>query len=562
MKLRIWSGAGLRADVVGGLALAAFAIPESMAYASLAGLPPQAGLYGYLVAGPAFALITSGRHVAVGPTSSLSIIVAATLAGMAAGDPVRYGALAAATALLVALMALASWILRLEQFVHFISEPILIGFKAGVALVIASSQLFHLVGIPSHGSGFFSRMWYLAGNLGSVHLPSALVGLGALAAILLLEKRLTGGIVVLSTVVISIALSAWLGLAAFGVKVAHEVPRGLPVPALPRFSVDDVDSLAALAVACFLLAFIETIATARTFAMKHRYTVNPRREMLALAAANAAAGLFRGYPVSGGMSQSAVNEQGGAQSARSLVFTAAAVAIVLLFLTGPFRYLPEPTLAALVLAAVSGLVERRIFRHLRAVSPLEFRSAIVAFSGVLVFGILRGVILAVVVSLGMVIVRTARVSASLRGRVPGQAEFVDLANNPDARPIQGVLVYRPDEGLVYFNADHVRDDVLARVRAAEPRPAAVVMDLSRSGSLDLTSVNMICELEQELGRIGSDFRLAEVHTEARRRLQAEGLVDRFGGVTERQAVGIVVEANAQRRPPEHREPDRPVRPES
>jgi len=175
MTFNLSRGPGLRADVLGGLALAAFAIPESMAYAALAGLPPQAGLYGYLVAGPAFALLTSSRHVAVGPTSSLSVMVAATLAGLAAGDPARYGALAAATALLVSLMATASWVLRLEQLIHFIGEPILIGFKAGVALVIASGQLFHLLGIESHGAGFFSRIAYLVGHLGSTHVPSALV---------------------------------------------------------------------------------------------------------------------------------------------------------------------------------------------------------------------------------------------------------------------------------------------------------------------------------------------------------------------------------------------------
>jgi high affinity sulfate transporter 1 len=550
MEPKLWRGAGLRADLIAGLALTAFAIPESMAYASLAGLPPQAGLYGYLVAGPAFALLTSSRHVAVGPTSSLSIIVAATLAGLAAGDPARYGALAAATALLVALMALASWVLRLEQFVNFIGEPILIGFKAGVALVIASSQLFHLLGIESHGAGFFPRIAYLAGHLGSIHVPSAIVGIGTLAAILLLEKRWAGGLAVLSVVVASMAASAWVGLQALGVKVAHAVPPGLPAPRVPQFAIADADTLVPLAVACFLLAFIETIATARTFGMKHRYTVRPRREMLALAAANAATGLFQGYPVSGGMSQSAVNDQAGARSARSLVFTAVAVAIVLLLLTGPFRYLPEPVLAALVLAAVAGLVERRIFSHLRRVSRLEFRSALVAFLGVLLFGILRGVVLAVAVTLLMVIARTAKTSASRRGRVPGTTEFVDLARNPDARPVTGVLVYRPDEGLVYFNADHVRDDALAQAREEDPRPVLVVLDLSQSVYLDLSSVNMLCELEQELERLGAELRLAEVHGEALARLRAEGVSSRFGGVTGRAAVGTIVDTFMKDRAPD------------
>ncbi len=530
----------LRADVVAGIALAAFAIPESMAYATLAGLPPQAGLYGYLIAGPLFALFTSSRQVAIGATSALSLMVAAALAPLAGGDAVRYGQLAAATALMVAAMSLFAWFLRLNQLVNFISEPILIGFKAGVALVIASKQLPHLLGIEVHASGFFTSLVELAGHLREIHLLTAVLGVGALALILVLESRLPGGIVVLGVVVASIAASAFLGLPALGVKVAHEVPAGLPWPALPRFSAGDVDELVALAFACFVMGFIETTAVARTFAMKHRYSVDPRREMLALAAANAGTGLLQSYPVSGGMSQSAVNEQGGARSAWSLVFAAAAIAAVLLFLTGPFRYLPQATLAALVLAAVSGLVERKPFRHLRAVSPLEFRAAMVALLGVLLLGILRGVMLAVVVSLLMMIARVSKPAASLRGRRPGTDEFVDLERHPDARAVAGVLVYRADQPLVYFNVDHVRVDLVTRVREASPRPRRVVLELSLSTQFDLAAVSMLGELEEQLRLLAVELRLAEVHTEALARLRAEGIADRFGGVGRRTPVTALV----------------------
>jgi len=526
----------LRADLVGGIALAAFAIPESMAYAGLAGLPPQAGLYGYLVAGPLFALFTSSRHVAIGPTSALSLMVAAALAPLAGGDLVRYSQLAAATALLVAAMSVAAWLLRLNQLVNFISEPILIGFKAGVALTIASKQLPHLLGIELHTSGFFKSLTALVRHLGEIHPLTALFGVGALVLILVLETRVPGGVVVLGVVAVSIAASAGLDLAAHGVKVAHEVPAGLPWPAIPRFSADDADQLVTLAFACFVMGFIETTAVARTFAMKHRYTVDPRREMLALAAANAGTGLFQSYPVSGGMSQSAVNEQGGARSARSLVFAAAAIAVVLLFLTGPFRYLPEATLAALVLAAVSGLVERKPFKHLREVSPLEFRAAMVALLGVIVFGILRGVMLAVVVSLLIVIARVSKPAASLRGRRPGTDEFVDLERDPQARPVAGTLVYRVDQPLVYFNVDHVREDVVARVRGASPPPRVVILELSLSPRFDLAAVTMLGELDEQLRLLGAQLRLAEVHTEALARLRAEGVADRFGGVGRRTPV--------------------------
>ena len=530
----------LRVDLVAGIALAAFAIPESMAYAALAGLPPQAGLYCYLVAGPLFALFTSSRHVAIGPTSAISLMVAAALAPLAGGDPVRYGQLAATTALMVATLSVAAWLLRLNQLVNFISEPILIGFKAGVALVIASKQLPHLLGVGVHASGFFSSVVALASHLREIHPATAALGLSALALILILEKRLPGGVVVLGVVIASIAASVFLDLPGHGVQVAREVPSGLPWPTLPRFSLVDADELVALAFACFVMGFIETTAVARTFAMKHRYSIDPRREMLAMAAANAGTGFFRGYPVSGGMSQSAVNESGGARSARSLVFAAATIAAVLLFLTGPFRYLPEATLAALVLAAVSGLVERAPFKHLRQVSPLEFRAAMVALVGVLFLGILRGVMLAVIVALLMVIRRVSKPAASLRGRRPGADEFVDLERHPDARPVPGVLVYRVDQPLVYFNVDHVRDDLVARVGGASPRPALVVLELSLSPGFDLAAVSMLGELEEQLRLLGATLRLAEVHSQALARLQSEGVADRFGGVGRRTPVLALV----------------------
>jgi MFS superfamily sulfate permease-like transporter len=212
------------------------------------------------------------------------------------------------------------------------------------------------------------------------------------------------------------------------------------------------------------------------------------------------------------------------------VFAAAAIALVLQFLTGPFRYLPEPTLAALVLAAVAGLVERKRFRHLREVNPIEFRAAIIALVGVLVLGILRGVLLAVVATLIMVIARMSKPRTSVRGRKPGTDHFIDLARHPEAQAVAGVLVYRVDVPLIYFNVNHVRDDVMARVRASKPHPRLVVFDLSMSPNLDLAAVAMLGEVEDQLKNLGAEVRLADVHSRARQRLQVEGATERFGGV--------------------------------
>ena len=520
--------AWLRADVSAGVTLAAFAVPGSLAYASLAGLPPQAGLYCYMLAGSAYALFGTSRQAAVGPTSAMSILVGATLGGLAVGDPARYGALAALTAVLVAGISLIAWTLRLGQVVHFISETVLTGFKAGVALQIASTQLPKLFGIKGGGDGFFGRTQYLIAHLDDTHAMSLAVGGVGLLLLAAGERLLPKRPTVLLVVALSIVMTSITGLAAQGVAVLGRVPAGFPSLGLGSVTLSDVSMLLPLSLACFLLSYVETVSVVRTFALTHGYPVNADQELLALGAANLAVGLGQGYPVAGGMSQSAVNDKAGARTQVAIVVTSVVVGLVLVFFSGVFANLPSAILAAVVLVAVKGLVNVRELRHLHRVSRPDFRVAMVALAGVLAFGILNGVLLAAIMSLLMLIRRAARPHTAVLGRIPGTTQFGDVERHPTAESSPDLLVYRVYGGIVYFNVEHVEGDLRRLLRSRERPVTRVIFDLSSSPVVDLAGVRMLASLHDQLTATGIMFEIAEARGAVRDLLQAEGVTARSG----------------------------------
>ena len=333
------SGSVATRDLIAGVTLAAYAVPVAMAYASLAGLPPQSGIYGYLLGGLLYALFGTSRQLAIGPTSAISLLVGVTVAGWP-GDPVRWTSIAALTALLVACMSVLAWALRLSALINFIGETILVGFKAGAALSIAMTQLPKLFGVPGGGEHFFARVWVFASQLGDTHLVVLGCGLAALALLVLGERLLPGRPVPLLLVALALVVMSVSSLGELGVTVVGALPQGLPALRWPSLRPSDVDGILPLAGACFLLAYIEGVSAARTLASKHGYEIDPRQELLALGAANLAAAFGQGFPVTGGLSQSAVNDQAGARTPLALVFASATLALCLLLLTGLLRTSP------------------------------------------------------------------------------------------------------------------------------------------------------------------------------------------------------------------------------
>jgi len=527
--------AWLRFDVVAGVTLAAYAIPVSLAYASLAGLPPQMGLYCYLVGGLGYVLFGTSRQLAIGPTSAISLLLGVSLAELAGGDLVRLAHLASLTALLMAGVFVLAWLLRFSVLVNFISESVLTGFKAGAALVIAATQLPKLLGVKGGGDDFFERVWLLVGQLNATHLLTLAVGLAAIL-LLVAGSRLLPGRPVALVVVFLALLAVWLGgLDQQGVKIVGDIPAGLPqfqwlggeLAALPASA---VRQLVRLAAACFLLSYIESVSAARTFALAHQYEVNPRQELLGLGAASLLAGLFQGFPVAGGLSQSAVNDRGGARSPLSLVFASAAICCVLLFLTGLFRTLPDAVLAAVVLVAVSGLIDIPELRHLWRASRLDFVAAAVALAGVLLMGVLDGVLIAVLASILMLLARMSRPAVAFLGRIPGTNRFSDLARHPSNEAIGGLLAFRVQSSLLYFNVDHVLEIVRQHAHA-QPGLRRVICDLSNVPYMDVAGARMLRRLHAELVRENIDLKIVEAHGPVREALRAERLEELVGPIT-------------------------------
>jgi len=532
----------LRGDALAGLTLAAYLLPAGLGDASLANLPPEAGLYACLFSGLVFWLFCSSRHTAITVTSAISLLVGASLGEISGGDTTRFGALAAGTALLVAAIAFVAWLAKAGSIVNFISESVMVGFKCGVALYLASTQLPKLFGIHGAHGDFWENSGHFLRHLHETNPASLAIGSAALAVLVLGKIFLQHKPVALFVVVGGIAASALLGFEARGVKLLGAVPQGLPALGLPAIHWADLNDLLPLALACFLLSAVETAAIGRTFAAKHGGRLDANQEFLALAVSNLAAGLGRGLPVSGGMSQSLVNEGGGARTPLSGTIAAGIILVVVLLFTNLLAALPQPVLAAVVLVAVTGLFKFSTLRQLRHTNRTEFIVAISALVGVLSSGLLRGVLIGAIISLVLLIHTASRPHVAFLGRIPGTRRFSDRERHPDNELIPGVLIFRPESGLVYFNMDHVRDTILDRVRAETTPPGLVVLDLSAAPRVDMHSAHMLAELARELTAAGFRIQAVEARSAVRDRLRHEGVAEKLGLIDRFTSVADAVEA--------------------
>ena len=520
----------LTGDIIAGVTLAAYAIPVSLAYAGLAGLPPQFGVYGYLLGGIGYALLGSSRQLAVGPTSAISLMIAGTVGAMADGDAQRYAQIASLAGFVAAALCLIAWLLRLSALVKLISDSILIGFKAGAGLTIAMTQLPSLFGVPGGGHNFFDRAWLFVGQLGQVQQIVLLVGIAAIVLIVLGERVLPGTPVALGVVALSIVAATMLGLPALGVPVTGKIPPGLPDLSGPAFRVRDVEGILPLAGGCLLLAYIEGVSAARTFAAKYGCALDPRQELLGIGAANLAAAMGHGYPVAGGLSQSAVNDKAGARTPLALVFASATLALCLLFLTGLLENLPKAVLAAVVLTAIYGLLDFPALLRMWRVSRLDFYAAAIALVSVLALGILHGILLAALASILLLLMRVSLPHVALLGRVPGTNFYSDMDRHPENEPLPGVLAFRPEASLIYVNADFVLERVRNGLRAASVPVKLVVCDLSAAPYLDLAGARMLHELHDDLAARAISLRIIGVHGAGRDLLRAEGIGEKIGGL--------------------------------
>jgi high affinity sulfate transporter 1 len=458
-------------------------------------------------------------------------MIAGTVGEMAGGDVQKYAQIASLAGFTVAILCLIAWLLRLSVLVKLISDSILVGFKAGAGLTIAMTQLPSLLGVAGGGHNFFERALLLLGQLGQTRTLVLAIGIAAIVLLMLGERWLPGKPVALGVVALSIAAASVLGFPALGVPVTGEIPAGLPSLEGPTLRLRDVEGILPLAGGCLLLAYIESVSAGRAFAAKHGYQLNPRQELLGIGAANLAAALGHGYPVAGGLSQSAVNDKAGARTPLALVFASITLALCLLFLTGLLENLPKAVLAAVVLTAVMGLLDFPALYHMWRVSRLDFFAATIALGAVLLLGILHGILLAALASILMLLARASQPHVAYLGRVPGTDSFSDLARHPENETLPGVIAFRPEASLLYVNAGTVLDSVLDRLRSSSPSDIRVVVcDLSASPYVDLAGSSMLHELHGELAARGVTLRIVGARGRVRDLLRADGMGEKIGGL--------------------------------
>lgn len=540
--LREYQAACLRGDVVAGITLAAYMIPAAIGDASLAGLPPQAGLYACLFGGLVFWLFTTSKQTVVTVTSAISLLVGSTLGPLAGGDPVRYAALASCTAVMVAVLAVLAWLFRTGGIISFISEPVMTGFKCGVALYLASTQLPKLCGIKGGHGDFWEKSADFIRHIGEINPASLVIGGAALVMLLAGKWMLPRLPVALFVVVGGLILGAQADLGSSGVKLLGEVPQGLPAIGIGALNSTDINMLLPLAMACFLLGTVETAAIGRMFARKHEYRLDSNQEFLALAGGNLAAGLAQGFPVSGGMSQSLVNETSGARTPLSGFICSLLVLGVILFLSGLLRHLPQPVLAAIVLVAVTGLFKISALRELWHFSRGEFAVATVAMLGVLGSGLLMGVLIGAVLSLALLLHRAMHPPTTELGRVPGTDYFADRIRHPENERIPGVFLFRCNGGMFYFNVENVSDRFFEMLGQSGDDIRTVVFFMGTVPMIDLAGVEFLIDLHEKLKRRGIVLRLAEAHSRVREALRRGGFEAVYGPVVADQTVDTVLKS--------------------
>ncbi|MGV1007526.1 MAG: SulP family inorganic anion transporter [Dermatophilaceae bacterium] len=526
--LRHYERRWLRGDVVAGVTVSAYLIPQVMAYAEVAGLPAVVGLWTCMSGLLVYALLGSSRQLSVGPESTTALMTGSALAGVAAGDPARQAALAATLALLVGGLCLLGWVARLGFLAELLSRPVLTGYMAGVAILMVVSQLGNLTGIRVPSGSPAAEVAYVATHLGEANRPTVLLGASVLVFALVVHKLLPRAPVALAGMLLAAAAVAVLGLQQLGVSVVGEVPRGLPDLQLPRLHVDDVVSMLPAALGIALVAFSDNILTGRIFAARRNDPLDSTQELLALGAVNAVCGLTQGFPVSSSGSRTAIADNIGARTqAYSLVAVGTVLASVA-FLGPVLAAFPTAALGAIVVYAAAQLVDVGEFRRIARFRRTEQALAVGTTVAVLALGALPGVLVAVGLSVMDMLHRVTRPHDGILGYVPGVAGMHDVDDYPDAEPVPGLVVYRYDSPLFFANARDFTDRALLALDAAPTPVAWFLLNAEANVSVDLTAVDTLESLRQEVTRRGVVFAMARVKQDLRDDLDRAGFLDRVG----------------------------------
>ena len=508
----------LRADAIAAATVWALLVPEAMAYASLAGMPPETGLWTAPLALLGYAVFGTSKQLNVGPSSTVAVLSLSVVAPIAGGDPEAFISLTSWLAILLGVMFIIFGIFKAGFIADFMSKPVLDGFIVGLALTIAAGQLHKLFGLDVDGSNFFQDIWFVVRDLGETNWATFLVGAASLAALFLIDRfipRLPGALVVMFAAIIIVSISS---LEERGVHIVGEIPGGLPPFGFPDsvgFSI--IVSLIPGALAILIVGFAESVAAARSYASKHGYEIDASQEMIALGASNFGAGFSGGFVVDGSLSKTAAADGAGQKTQMTSIIVAVLVLITALWFTGLFENLPEATLAAIVIHAVWHLIDLgKISRYLD-IRKDDFWAGLVALVGVLAFGILPGLALAVILSLFFLVGRASRPNTEILGEIAhddtGVSVYRSIERFPSAGTVPGLLIYRFDAQLFFANAPVFEDHLMTAVRAADPAVEVVLVDAESISDIDSTALVMLAELERKLSADGISIWYARLRGE-------------------------------------------------
>jgi high affinity sulfate transporter 1 len=517
----------LRYDVTAGLSVAAVALPTAIAYAQLAGFPPVVGLYASILPLVAYAVFGTSRQLIVNPDAATCAMVAAIVGPLAGGDPDLYVTLAVALAGLTGLACLAAGVFRLGFLADLLGKPVLVGFLNGIAISIFLGQIGKVFGFPIESGRIVPRLLEFLSRLPETHLPTLAVGATTfvvLKAVQRLVPRLPAPLIAL---LVAVALVQGLRLDQHGVAVVGAVPAGLPGLRWPAVPPEHIRPLLQGALGLALVSFTSGMVTARSFAARNGYDIDVDREFVALGACNVAAGLSQGFAVTGADSRTAVNDLMGGKSQATGLIAAATMALVLLFLTGPLQYLPISGLGAVLISAALGLFDGRALARLFRIHQGEFAVCAAALLGVVTLGALEGILVAVALAMLVLLIRSARPTDAVLGSVEGLSGYHNVARHDGAATVPGLVMYRFNASLIFYNASHFKRRVLVVV-AASPGTSWLVLDASPIVQLDSTGADTIAALADELGARGIRLVLASVHAQAQRMLERSGALERLG----------------------------------
>jgi sulfate permease, SulP family len=526
--LRDYQRSWLRGDLLAGVTVAAYLVPQVMAYAEVAGLPAIVGLWASVGPLVVYAILGSSRQLSVGPESSTALMTAAAVTVLVAGDQENYSATAAALALAVGAVCLLCWLARLGFLANLLSHPVLIGYMAGIAVLMIISQLGKVTGIAVEGDSVLSEVRFFVAHLGEVHWPTLLVAAGTFTLLVTFQRLLPRWPGPLIAMVAAAAVVAVLDLEQRGVQTVGSIPRGLPPVSIPDFAAIDLSTLLPAALGVTIVAYSDNIVSARAFAARRREVIDARQEFLALGAANLSAGLFSGFPVSSSGSRTVIGDAMGSRTQLYSLVAAAAVLLTTLFLGPALSTFPMAALGAVVVFAALRLIDFAELRRIARFRNSELLLALATTAAVLIFDVLYGIAVAVALSILDLLRRIARPHDGILGYVPGLAGMHDIDDYATGRQLPGLLVYRYDAPLFFANAEDFKRRALESIDDADPPVEWFLLNAEANTEVDLTAVDALEEVRKMLAERGIVFALARMKMDLREDLAPTGLIDRIG----------------------------------